>query len=300
MFNPYIGNPYMIRKKYGKKTPIEEALLELSLYFHQERKIAECMTILYELIHYNLSHQVINVTTNLGERLLQSNFSINLSHIQMPFSIFEICFEQGLKIPNTNIQLPSCLVIIKPNEATLSAMQGWLSKASPKAIINIDPNLSNLFSIKYSLPSDPYLYHANLDFRKEEGKNIEEIIENLPTIQNMNSLSDSDKNIQKNVLRAVLGTICYLNTKDPDVSSYKFCDRPHFFNTPPKSVILGKNLTKCPPGWHLRKAHFRTLEHERFKRDETGSPKIIWIHAAEINKELKPAGDKVKEQIADV
>jgi hypothetical protein len=132
----------------------------------------------------------------------------------------------------------------------------------------------------------------------DDGKSVSQVIEELPTLGNnpmVSSMNDRDKLVQKKVLTVILSALCYLNTKDPDVRKYKFHDRPKLGRIPPDAVVIGERFERMPPGWHLRKAHFRMLTHERFHRDDAGQVRVRWVREAEVGKGREPAGEKAKE-----
>lgn len=306
-FLPFKGTTYAIRK-LGEKGPQLDILAEISGKCLARGSHPDCLQGLLEMVHYNLSHRIINVTKNLGERLLSTKVELELENLFVPHHIFEVCWENGLKIPGTDLQLPGCLVILKPNEATFSAVKQMAKKAEPHygGKIMIYEILKDMFSVKYHDPQDDdisgAIVHCNVPAALTRGLTVDQLIDNLPQIRALQeanpdfntSLDDRDKMIQKWVVTAVLTTLSYLNTSNPDVQPFKFKDRPRMGAVPPNASIIGSNFTRCPPGWHLRRPHIRWLRDERFKRDEQGRVRAIWIHAAEINKEASPAGQAPK------
>ena len=159
--------------------------------------------------------------------------------------------------------------------------------------VTIDPELKNLFSIKYRDPLSTEermpICHSNLHMHEDDGKEIDEVINNLPLVATsrlITGMSDADKKIQIETMRVVMGALCYLNTAEPDLSDYKFPDRPKLGTIPPSAVVLGRNFSTFDE-WQMRSAHFKTLVHERFKRDESGKPKVIWVRPYEVNKGLR-------------
>ena len=139
----------------------------------------------------------------------------------------------------------------------------------------IDELVGRLLSIKYLIPFATErlgpICHANINTDLDEGKPVSQIIDELPILAKepmVFSMNDRDKFVQKKILTVVLSTLCYLNTGDPDVQKYKFHDRPKLGKIAPEAIIVGANFSRCPPGWHLRQAHFRTLGHEVKKRSE--------------------------------
>lgn len=316
-FEPYRGSMWLVRrmcKLDGIKTDPIQVLLKLSAETNLRGENSDGATAIYELIHYTLSHRVLNVSKNIAERFMTSKMNVELNHLHLPCSIFEVCFESDMMVPGTNIQMPSCMVIAKPDDACLGAIGGFMEQvvkiqALPRQpSIHVDPALKNAFLIKYRDPLSPQediiapMCHANLDLLRTEGKTVEQAIEELPLLQKavrVTAMDDQDKMIQKNVMTVVLATLCYLNTNKPDLQSYKFKDRPKLGTIPPTATLIGGRFDRCPPGWHLRSAHFRTLANERFRRDETGKARVIWVRSAEVSRGTEPSGDKIKEKLVD-
>lgn len=306
-FPPFKGTTYAIRK-LGEKGPQIELLAEIAGKCLINGGTADCIQGLLEMVHYNLSHRVINVTKNLGERLLSTKIELELDNLFVPHHIFEICWENGLKIPGTDFQLPGCLVILRPDDATFATVEQMAKKAEPHygGKIMLFELLKDMFSVKYHDPHDESItgavVHCNVPSSMTKGLTVDQLIDNLPEIHSFKdmdptfrvTLDDRDKMIQKWVVTAVLTTLSYLNTSNPDVQPFKFKDRPRVGSIPPNATIVGSNFTRCPPGWHLRRPHMRWLRDERFKRDEQGRVRAIWIHAAEINKNANPAGQAPK------
>jgi hypothetical protein len=316
-FEPYQGSMWLVRrmcKLDSIKTDPIPVLLNLSAETNLRGENSDGATAVYELIHYTLSHRVLNVSKNIAERFMASKMNVELNHLRLPCSIFEVCFESDMKVPGTDIPMPSCMVIAKPDEACLGAISGFMEHVvkiqaktlTVKPSVYVDPALKNAFLIKYRDPLTPKenifapMCHANLDLLKTVGKTVSEAIEELPLLQKavrVTAMNEQDKMIQKNVMTVVLATLCYLNTNEPDLQPYKFKDRPKLGTIPPTATLIGGSFDRCPSGWHLRSAHFRTLANERFRRDETGKARVIWVRSAEVGKGAEPAGDKIKEKL---
>lgn len=309
-FLPYMGYAYFIRRKSkmsGLKTDLRQFMAEMAARCNMYNEQTDCATALFEMVHYNVSHKVVNVASNLAERLLSSRMTIQIENLTMPWTVFEICFEKGFKIPGTDLQMPSCMIIYKLDEQTKNAMRVFMKDCGEyqKQMINelravsgqgainqvemfINPDLERLFSIKYRDPLKDWesapLCHCNIDLAKCAGKTVDEVIDNLPLIEHavlVTAMDERDKAIQKQVLTVVLGTLCYLNVNDPDIATYKFKDRPRM-GILPSAQILGASFDKMPPGYHLREPHFRWLKHERFKREQDGTPRVIWVRPTEV------------------
>jgi hypothetical protein len=310
-FPPYKGVGWLIRTKsreMGAKLDVYSTVgrvaAESALYGQQ----TECMTGCIEMTHYGLAHKVVNISKNLGERLLKSKMKLSISNLRLPFHIFEVCFENGLLVPGTDFQVPSALVMAAADDATLSALEGTMrviakiqeDLSGQEVPVHVDRNVMKLFTCKFRDPRDNCamkysngdvvnpICHANVNLDFDEGKPIEEVIEGLGELTGAPGaipLDELDKKIQRAVLLGVMGALCYLNTADPDVSKYKFRDRPSMGKASADAILLGAKLDRMPPSWHLREAHFRTLRHSRFKRDDAGAARVVWVRTAEIKGE---------------
>lgn len=319
-FAPYKGTVFTLRQA-AKQERINFNLVEMITKAAGHCNLAgeqtDCATMLYELVHYTLSHKVVNVTKNIGERFLKSEMKLRMSNLRLPFCVFEICFEQGLLIPGTDLQMPSCLVISGIDDITMNAIHRYMTMAGEHTLnerkqmfnvlglpfgaqenkVTVDPELNKLFSIKYrdptAIPPSAPICHGNVNSDEDEGKEIDEVIHSLPLVATsrlVTKMNELDMKIQIQVMRAIMGALCYMNTAEPDMTDFKFPDRPKMGTIPPKAVVLGRNFSPYDE-WAMRAAHFKTLTHERYRRDESGKPRVIWVRPYEVNKDRKP-GEK--------
>ena len=329
MFLPFKGLAYYIRKMdklHHQSHDFQKVLKNTAAQVALMGQHSESVSTLYEIMHYTLSHRILNLSTNLAQRFMNSRMTVNVMDLRLPCSIFELCFEQGFLIPEVNVQMPSCLIVALPDTAFLSALT---SVATETAQIQLDlinrqrrqnglpmevgrktivsPGLASMLCIKHRDPFEletardgdtmpASICHCNLDCRLFK-PTIDEIIEDLPLMEGLTvPMNDRDKLVQKRLVAMVFATLCYLNTAKPDIAKYKFHDRPRMGAIPPSAFIIGQNFERCPPGWHLRSAHFRTLRHERFRRDEDDKPRVVWVRSAEIGKGLEASGGQPKEE----
>ena len=52
--------------------------------------------------------------------------------------------------------------------------------------------------------------------------------------------------------------------------------------------LIGTDVFRTSPSAHLRSGHFRTLGHERFKRNPDGSVRVVFVHPCIVNAEIDP------------
>lgn len=316
-YPPFRGNAwaaYKASKLDGKKQNIGALMMDTAAVLSLGGSSSDTNHIFFELLHYGHRHRVYNVSKALGERLAATKFELSLECMHVPEVTFEICFEDGLKVPDTDIQMPSCLIQFGINDEAqtileelnrqcgalqqkmLNDMARRLKRRTP-IVKNLGVYVKDQFSCTYGDPYNPdpltpIICTCNLRIGEDDGKTADEIIDNMPLLKGSKTivpLDDRDLHVQRHVLRAVIGTLLYMNTKDPDIQSYKFKDRPALGSFPPTAFLVGGKMERMPPGYHLRDAHFRTLRHERFKRDDEGKIKVIWINMTEIGVGRPPA-----------
>lgn len=329
MFRPYEGCAWALKRSWkldtGKrisKTAFRESLLEV---------LARCMTLVdpkkvnsgeplsfnedvnglsLEAVHYFLSHQVVYVATPLAERLACSEITVNLDHLELPFYIFEICFEDDFEII-PGVKAASGLASVNPDMATLNAKLSFVREAALRMPFKLafPPELTgehvSIAHIQYRSPFEAdraAMYHARIGTQKHKGQTVEALIDAMTVPEHTGYMSEAanaphEKQVQTRMMRIMLGVLCYLNTKDPDTKAYRDKNRPSLGDRPPQGILLGSTLERMPPGWHLRKAHWRFLKHDRYKRDQQGQARCVWVRAAEINRPELPAvpGAKITE-----
>jgi hypothetical protein len=127
---------------------------------------------------------------------------------------------------------------------------------------------------------------------KARGKTIDEIRDSGPKLRGSIALNEEELGIQRIVARTVLGVVCYLNTKDPDIAPWKDRNRPAMSLTSPSEQLVGSELSQ--KGWFLRSGGPVMLAHERFHRDDEGRIRMIFRKGAEVNKWAKPSSPEPK------
>jgi len=309
MYNPYQGINWQIRKatkihKAIRNRGIEENLLdsaEISCGMQGELTQDGLLMIL-EMSHYLLSHQVFCVSAGLAQRLLETKIEIPPENLHIPFRLFEVCFEDSFELKE-GVKAPSCLIMYRPDEAQRSTMTAFLQKIAKRLAdkLNylraekglppgpipeplVDQSVTELYSCRYRSSTDDSICHATINLEKSKGKSIDDVIDNMGVLpgSTVMELSKEDLDVQKRLSKIVFGLLCYLNTDDPDVSVFKDKNRPKL-GCGVNSVVVGKDF-QASPGWHLRSAHWRVLEHERFKRDPNGKIRCVWVRSAEVGK----------------
>lgn len=107
MYLPYNGFALSLKeasKQLGHKIKghmLEPALLDVAVEsLEKSDGIAthDHRTIMEEMIHYLCGHHVICLSAALADRLMQTEVSLELEHIRLPFSIFEVCIEDSFDL----------------------------------------------------------------------------------------------------------------------------------------------------------------------------------------------------------
>lgn len=286
-FVPYAGLTLMARqvsKRQKRNIDISSLLLESAQVMASRHRWPDLFTAAIEQQHYFSSHRVLLVTKALAEALYESKINFCLKYLRLPYSICEICFEEGMSLPGTNIQVPGVLVVAKPSQASTEAMERFVKHATGTSLDV--KSYRNLFSMRYVMPEEGMpedlrtTYSFNVDFEENGDKEIEDVIQHAPDMQNVDApLNQEEKKRQTALMRLVIGALCYLSIENAEKEDVKSFNRPRM-GIPPSCTILGKNYKEI--ALHMRKGHVRHLRHERFDRDEDGNIRMIWIHEHEV------------------
>ena len=312
MFTPYKGFAYMLRKEAKAQhwnPDLHDALVDMAasslimcpVQSQDHRAIVE------EAVHYLLGHRVICVSAALAAQLAQTEIALQLDHISLPYSLFELCVDDSYR--PTGFPLPGCLACVRPDEATRTALGRIALESFAKEVERTGSGrppvsqdlgwMANSVTLRWRTPLDEGICHAAIDYRKYEGKDCDAVIDDMGTIAEVAvgaavALDKVEKDTEKILLRIVLGALCYLNTARPEAEPHKDRNRPHLGNVAPQIELLGRTAKK-DASFHLRKAHWRRLAHQRFERDETGRIRIVWVRPAVVN-----PGSEAKEKAADL
>jgi hypothetical protein len=264
--------------------------------------------VLFELVHYWLSHRVIYVPTPLAQRLMATKLDIPAISLKTSYQLFEMSFDDKLEV-RPGVRIASCLAVVLPDEGLMSALHTRLKQCSDRSVdalnhlfrsnipkkpyqeVEIAARTRRSFYIVYSLYGRAEI--CQIHFRPDEhvGKSLDDVADELlgTGIPGFRPLDKEEIEVEKALCRIVFGSLCYLGTKEPEVDEWKDRCRPRLGITP-KGIILGKSI-KSAVGWHLRKAHWRFFKHEKF------SVPYTWVHSAEINAGLKPSGQDEKSEV---
>ena len=286
-FVPYAGMTWMARrvsKRQKQSVDISELLLQTAQAMASMHRWSDVFTAAIESQHYFSSHRVILVTKALAEALYDSKIDFCLKHLRLPYSVFEICFEEGMNIPGTNLQAPGVLVVAKPSQAAVDAMDRFLTKATGASLDA--SSYRKLFSMRYTMPEYGLskelntTYVFNVDFEANGDKEIEEVIQSAPDLANVDApLNEEEKRRESSIMRLVVGALCYLSIENAEKGEGKPFNRPRM-GIPPSCTILGRTYTEIAR--HMRKGHIRHLRHQRYEKAPDGSDRIVWVREHEV------------------
>lgn len=291
-FPPFMGEIYVARKAIKgaglQKMRTSKDVLDLSIQAAKQLHDSSAhdpsiFGVVIEAMHYAISHKVVCITKDLAESIVNTNMNeICLDNLRLPFHLFELCVERGTRLPNVIGDVPSLLVLVGPDEATTNTIMKLLDRAGMVIDGGID-HVSNAFRMMYGQP--PEKYQSNVDLRETKGKTIDDVINELPAFKVGHSLNDAEKKQSASLMRLIMGTLCYLNVREPDLRTFKDKQRMQL-GEKPSCILLGDKF-KPSPSWYLRRAHFRILRDERYRRDDEGKPRVVWIRETEVAAEDK-------------
>lgn len=322
MYQPYKGAIYNIREAHRQKNiklkphDIEEKAYRIFKdigYANLDHVPQDNFQIALELAHYQCSHKVICITNEMAEVLSRTNFQINLDNLHIPYHLFEICFQDGLEI--CGYKIPSALCLVNPDNPTFEALRKKLKQGGDIMVEEINElrkvdgyppiNCENIYTINPSMQDciritfadcDNASCHISIPTKNEvfKDKSIDWIINNMGTLKGSEiGLNNEEQEISRILTKIVFGAIAYYSVKDSDIERYKFHGRPALGKSSPECVIIGGKMSH-DKGYHLRRGHYRVLAHERFKRDNSGNVRVVWVSGSEVNKDNDPANSKRK------
>lgn len=303
-YHPYQGIVQELKRVYrevhGKKIRRQHLQNEISTVLNRMlvmqteadgRLSQDIIVLLYEMIHYLLSHNVVYVPIAFAEKMIQADLKFRLEGIRVPYSVFELSFEEGHQLIDG---YPTCsaLVTIGGGKEISSAMSRFINEAIGHDIPFETQKITNAFTVRFRA-EDGAICHAVLPIHEFDGKTVHEVIEGMGTLRRgvVAPLNDRDKAIQKNLVRIVMGVLAYWNTVEPDIVAHKNRSRPSI-GIQPFGFLVGSKIGQ--KDWFIRSGGPVVLAHKRYKRDEQGNIRVIWRRPAEVNEKAKPAIPKAK------
>jgi len=315
VFTPFKGFYHECKKQYGRLSPekFQDAMCLFML--HAGKRADSSVTqvgiqSLLEMVHYQVSHRVLYIKTEFAKRLMDSVMDIPPEQLHVPYDLFELSFEDNFEILPGSLA-PSTLVMLRPQKATLSAVKKFLQITVnyEKDIVNerrrllkldevgsceanIAESIGTSLRYHYKSPNEDSFCHMSLPLEPYIGEDIDQVIGHLGMVGDPHSvpLAEHEQAVSKKLCRIIFGVQCYLNTLEPQLIAHKDRCRPRL-GISPNGLLLGQDF-KAEVGWHLRKAHWRFLRDDRYKREADGRIRCVWVHSSEINKEAKPGANE--------
>lgn len=303
-YKPYPGLTHEIKRTFaeGKKlarTELAEHLATLLATalsslprFDKWSLNQEVLALLLEMHHYLLSHKVYYVESGLAQSLMKTEINLQLSELHLPYRIFEVSFSDDLETDDG--PMPSTLVAIAPQKAEVDSMNGFLDSVGSR--VRLDYDMADTVYLRYIAP-DGGICHANIPVRFFADRPVATVIEDLGDRKNTfkftEPFNEQEKRLQAHIIRAIIGLLCYLNTKAPDIEKWKNKNRPAYGPLKPEGWRVGASL---PETWLLRKGHFMVLRHERYKRTEEGNARVVWRRPHEVLHRGKPLAPDAREE----
>jgi len=276
-----------------------------------------------ECCHFFLSHQVIYCSPEFVNRILQTNLKVLLDRLYIPHHVFELCFPKGFKLPSGE-KLEAALVMVAPHQELQNAIdritkrmdtiakgvwekmgyprrdysaQGWFKEVQLTDKVDL--------SIHALSPFENAFLHERVP--TDASRSIEEVIRGMRDSVEYNhltgrvlSLSANEKLFMQKVCKIALGVVCYQNTKDPDIQPFKNQNRFKAGAVRPSEILVGNNMeAQAHRGWHLRSSHMRFLRDKRYRRDEGGKVRVIWVREHEVNRNKKASVPEAKKTKAE-
>jgi len=307
VYEPYSGMTRLVRHLQKKdrsahRYDTREFLIHAATEFWLTNKHSDFLSTAVESVHYFTSHRVLCVTKNLTEMLLKSKLKVETEHLHLPFGMFEVCFEKGLTVPGTQVQMPGVLVCVHSNQANEGFLNRFCDEVQGSLPIKLKEEIKQRglppirINSKKSLISfrmiDPYgsmletsmlLFNFDTNYERAPDQTIEEAIDHSPFLKDSDEpLSERDKHVVKTVVKLAFGVLCYLDTEDCQQELFKDRNRPKM-GCSPNVLLLGKDCQSA----YMRCGHFAVLRHPRYKRRPDGTFNKIWIREHEVNPEGK-------------
>lgn len=274
-----------------------------------------------EMSHYGLGHKVVCVDTESALDMAQQKNDVRIHDLQFPAPIFEICFEQGTRLP-TGEPLPSMLISLPAKERTreyarllgnafaanaLVAVRTMgkdfakvIADATKKLLAVADGSiqsedcgytdeLNNAVFIMYGIVGTDG--ERNLGFMELPSRRdapIEELIAGLNSVSDAGGkpFDAATESMRNTLARIALNFIIYLNAGGM-LEATKLFNRPKMANVAPL-------VQQLPIGvrWHWRRSHYRTLRDQRYYRTGPYPPehfRIIRVKNSVVKRGEEPA-----------
>lgn len=315
MFTPFKGLYWLLKEHIRRPTQEEfkKFIYEFIMTYSMGRNDGVLgqmgVQALTELTHYNQSHRVLYLKTEFARMLLDSDIEVPPVNIHMPYDLFELCFEDDFNIIDDK-PAPAAIIMLCPQDYTIQVFNDNLKKSTEYARVVLNKlrhergmkefessechieGIKDAMRLRYTSVYDDGMCHTAIHVSPNEGCPVDEVIDRTGTLNDPSCIKLDEKEVEvcKRMARIVFGVQCYLNTLNPEVEDYKDRNRPSYV-TPANGLLIGKTF-HTSPGEHMRKPHPRWLRNNRFKRDESGNMKCVWVRGSIVNRSAEPAAHR--------
>lgn len=235
---------------------------------------------------------------DLIECMLRTDIEAIMGDVRLPFPICEFVFPEGIPLGYLDYELSGCLIADSKN---FNIYSDWRKQFEQRAIIKPDGMAGEADTIFFSR-----LIRKGV--RDGDGVswlrfNHTSTLDGLPTDA---PVPAEDSQANKILVRLVFGLCLYMQTEEgrKALTPLQPCRRNNKFIGPSTVKVLGARSkyklrdmithglrepgddlggSHAGPRAHWRKLHMRSLRHEKYKRNENGSIRVIWVRPALIN-----------------
>lgn len=229
-----------------------------------------------ELFHFGLCHKTYYLTAELAKCLIDSNYNLtlgDLKDIRFPYSSFDVALEP---FSHNGYVLEGFLVTPPMNEASFNASKALTRRSANALGINIYEDSYATAPCTVNIAVCYGDFTSCIDFKRHGGVNLDTAIE-----ETLASYDVKNKDEIRAYIKLAVGVMLYASLNDAEKRAFPAQTSKAFGEE--NGELLGETFT-ASPSWHLRKACFHVLSHPRFKRNEDGTPRRIWVRSCEVAK----------------
>jgi hypothetical protein len=230
-----------------------------------------------ELFHFGLSHKTFYITAELAQAFAESSYDFSfdeLQSIRFPYPSFDVAVEpfeiEGVKVDGFLVVPP---MPQSGYDAYSRIHQRFLDFCGRHDANLWMTDVKSSLSISYLVNNERL--NSCINFLTHPGKSVEEVI---PIIQKR-----QDAGVRKVVqayFRIAIGIMLYVGLEDAERKKVASTTAKAFGSE--DGEMLGASFKKGP-NWHMRRACFHILSHQRFRRNPDGSPRRVWVRQCEVS-----------------
>ena len=285
-----------IKNPASRQMLISVVMSKLGISYDEAKRIIDELPsqLLWELLNIQQGVEIVVEDKGLVEAMLRTDIEAVMSDIRTPFPICEFVFPEGIPISGLPFEVSGCLLV--------SIGDGSLfRKAYSKYGVFNKEELTNGFAFFTRL----------VRTGKERDKDgvswlrfmPDEPLENLPAT--ISILTESDRQATRKMAYLAMGICLYFQTKEGQKALVGNSTAKKRNNVSPAegralkkrrsyrvvdlitktfgSQYADKGGSRASPKAHWRKLHMRTLRSPKYRRNENGSVRAIWIMPMQVN-----------------